>query len=522
MLAELPEQGAIGEGTPFRLYYLIAAQKKTGRLVIIDGQDFGWELYFRRGVPHHVRTTSPNLGLGRYLLAHQILGHEELSRAQAVLREEGGELLDVLSRTTRVDVSELFKILAGYGRALLVRALVVDGGSYRWEVDAAAPGGAAPLGETWALVCEAGRRLSTPEVLRRLGGRVHQPAMRASDGLLNLEELGLNAHELRIVSTLDGTRSLAQIAAGSPQDSDAIYRTAYFLAAMGMASFAQSASPASTEAPVGAANAGEAPFHEAFTPSPANALRADAIASSIAATQKAQSPRPKRRSPDATEVMAFLESLKEKDHFEVLGLDRKATSAEVKRAYFGLARIHHPDTAPPGDAEIRRAKEQITARLNEAYDVLGSDVRRADYLADLEITGGPTEIDIANLLEAERRFRDATLRVKARQYKEALVDLDDAIRLNDQEGEFYAWRAFARFSATPDKRQVAQLCFEEIDLALEKSPNCAVAHLFAGRIATVLGDVQGAMKYYKRCLALEAGNVEAKRELRLLESRNAR
>lgn len=210
------------------------------------------------------------------------------------------------------------------------------------------------------------------------------------------------------------------------------------------------------------------------------------------------------------------------DHFEVLGVERTATTAEVKQAYFRLARAHHPDTALAGDPNDRRAKERITARLNEAYAVLGNDSSRAAYRSELEVTGGPQDVDIANLLEAEKLFRRATLMVKARQFKDAVTELDAAIELNDAEGEFYAWRAFARFSCTPDKRQVEKETFAELRTAMEKSPNTAISYLFAGRVASVLGDVPAAIKYYQRCLALEAGNVEAARELRLLESRKAK
>ncbi len=551
-LEQLIPEGNLEGGTPFRLYYLAAGSRATGRLILVDEAGPAFEIFFDKGVPTYVRSTSAHLSLGRYLIAQGVLDPETLAQAQSALQQTGGDVIEILSRVSRLEPLEAFEILSGYGRALLARALVLEAGSFRWLAGVASPPGASPLGETWTLVRDAGRRLSTETVVRWLGQWIDQPITRADDGLVSLDSVRLNGEEVRIVASFDGRRSLAQLAAASPASTETILRLGYFLAELGFVSFLSG--PPLPRPPgialhdpgEGGATAyeftvgpGRRPIEE-FTPNqpmqtsgptapppPRAAPRPRPAAPSAGARPSAPPlARPAREAgpKEAAGLDAYLASLKGKNHFEVLGVTKGASGAEVKNAFFRLARLYHPDTAGPGSDADRRLKEQITARLNEANHVLGNDRRRADYVLEIETTSGPeaSPMDIARILEAEKLFRHASLLTKARRFREAIEEMDRAIELNDAEGEFYAWRAFARFSATPDKRKVEVQVADELRTALAKSPNCAMAYLFSARIANVLGDIRGAIQYYKRCLQLEEGNVDAMRELRLIESRTTR
>ncbi|MEA2280255.1 MAG: molecular chaperone DnaJ [Solirubrobacteraceae bacterium] len=61
------------------------------------------------------------------------------------------------------------------------------------------------------------------------------------------------------------------------------------------------------------------------------------------------------------------------DYYKVLGVDRKASQEEIKKAYRKLARQYHPDTNKAAGAEDR-FKE-----ISEAYDVLGDPEKRKGY-----------------------------------------------------------------------------------------------------------------------------------------------
>jgi molecular chaperone DnaJ len=64
----------------------------------------------------------------------------------------------------------------------------------------------------------------------------------------------------------------------------------------------------------------------------------------------------------------------EKDYYEVLGVPKNASAAEIKKAYRKLAQKHHPD-ANAGDPKAEERFKEVSA----AYDVLGDEEKRAAY-----------------------------------------------------------------------------------------------------------------------------------------------
>ena len=63
-----------------------------------------------------------------------------------------------------------------------------------------------------------------------------------------------------------------------------------------------------------------------------------------------------------------------RDYYEVLGVDKNASDAEIKKAYRVLAKKYHPDMNP-GDAEA----EAKFKEANEAYEVLSDSETKAKY-----------------------------------------------------------------------------------------------------------------------------------------------
>lgn len=66
--------------------------------------------------------------------------------------------------------------------------------------------------------------------------------------------------------------------------------------------------------------------------------------------------------------------MKYRDYYEMLGVDKKSSPDEIKKAYRKLAKKYHPDLHP----DDKEAEKKFT-EINEAYEVLSDEEKRKKY-----------------------------------------------------------------------------------------------------------------------------------------------
>jgi len=88
----------------------------------------------------------------------------------------------------------------------------------------------------------------------------------------------------------------------------------------------------------------------------------------------------------------------DQDYYDILGIDRNASQAQIKKAYYKLAKKYHPDKTDESNKEEYTKKFQ---QIGEAYETLSDENKRKIYdqfgkdgLKDGGVPGGMNPFDI--------------------------------------------------------------------------------------------------------------------------------
>lgn len=71
--------------------------------------------------------------------------------------------------------------------------------------------------------------------------------------------------------------------------------------------------------------------------------------------------------------------MNKRDYYEVLGIDKKASSSEIKKAFKKLAILFHPDKQASKSDEEKKEAEEKFKEINEAYGILNDKEKRQQY-----------------------------------------------------------------------------------------------------------------------------------------------
>lgn len=66
--------------------------------------------------------------------------------------------------------------------------------------------------------------------------------------------------------------------------------------------------------------------------------------------------------------------LAKRNYYEILGVSRNASSKDIKKAYYQLAKKYHPDTNKDDPNAGKKFQE-----VSEAYEILSDDTKRKEF-----------------------------------------------------------------------------------------------------------------------------------------------
>jgi curved DNA-binding protein CbpA len=153
------------------------------------------------------------------------------------------------------------------------------------------------------------------------------------------------------------------------------------------------------------------------------------------------------------------------DHYQILGVSRTASAAEVRKAYVQLAKERHPDRF--SDPRQREEAQEFFKQLTTAFNTLSNDRTRREYDAELE-RPRPTSPE-----EMAKEAYDRGMAAFQARNPDAAVELLRAAA-HYAPGEPRYQMALGRLLArSPRTAREAVACFEK---AVEASPRSARLH----------------------------------------------
>jgi tetratricopeptide (TPR) repeat protein len=395
--------GALSKGIVPGLLREIYVGRRSGWLRLVRGGE-RQSIRFQRG---HIVNAHSNVledRLGEMLVRQGKLSAADLARATEIVVGEKARLGEVLTRLGLIDASGLEDAVALHVHEMLVKVFTWTEGSYQFEPEQ----DDAPVGEltlkssTGELILEAVRALADPGVVREALGDMSRVLRPSDDPLLRFQKLKLSPADGFLLSRVDGATSARQVVELIPLPPEDTERSLLCLLATGAVEFATTSrrdrpllddttvsgrpapGSASTPRPPSATPTAALPSVTAPSAAPATPPAPPVAAAVAPASSAVPAARPSTTgSTDAerrSEILEMKQALATRNHFEVLGISRASGEAEVKEAYFRLARRFHPDAHHSGSlSDLRDTLETVFIQLGEVYEVLRDPRRRNEY-----------------------------------------------------------------------------------------------------------------------------------------------
>jgi len=216
-------------------------------------------------------------------------------------------------------------------------------------------------------------------------------------------------------------------------------------------------------------------------------------------------------------VRAFYEGLQAKDHYQVLGVERGASSTEIRDAYYRLVKFYHPDVNPKADHDTRLQAEEIFTKISAAYETLTDPEKRELYDSQDELS--ELKSSAKYIYEAEVNFKKGITFLIQRNYEEAEKKLKEALDLNPDEPAYIGAHAWTQFLCGKNQPQVMEKAKKTILGAISKNDKIAENYYYLASIFKHENNLKKAEEYYKKAVELDPDYIEAKREIRLINTR---
>ncbi len=208
------------------------------------------------------------------------------------------------------------------------------------------------------------------------------------------------------------------------------------------------------------------------------------------------------------EVEAWADKLSSLDYYQIFNVSRGASEGEIKKIYFDMARKYHPDSFERDlPSELRKKIEDVFDKITKAYETLTDKEKRDEYDESTELPVEEEEEDFVK--KANIRFRQGKTLYNRARYDDAVILLEEAVRLRQDKGSFFLLLALTESKIPSLEKKAEQDFLKAIELE-SWNPECYIG---LGLFYKQQGFKTRAKKQFNKALNIDPLSTVAKKEL---------
>ena len=216
------------------------------------------------------------------------------------------------------------------------------------------------------------------------------------------------------------------------------------------------------------------------------------------------------KEPETDVNSAFLEKVEELygklqsvDFYGIFGIEKQATPAEIKKAYYRVAKEFHPDRHFFLPSETLKNKlNAIFSCITEAHKVLSDPTMRREY--DYKLSARHPKIERSNVEMAREKFREGKTAFKEKSYAEAEKLFGQAVYLDSSVPDYHF-----HMGMVFGKKNKWSEAGKSISKALKLDPFNAAYMAELGHIYLELGFNVRAKTTFEKAMKFEPSNKRA-------------
>jgi len=568
-------QGNLSRETLADVIRMLYANRRSG-ILHLTRDLISKRIYFRKGSMIFANSDVDSDRLGEFLIRRKVIDRPGLVTVSDKMKNTGVRFGRTVVELGHATPEEMEALVVEQIQDIIYSLFGWEEGDYRFEPHEN------PVDEdivlnlsTADIILEGIRQMADTDKITRALGDSSRILEHNENPLLLYQKMTLSQSEYFILSRVDGASSIKDILSVSPLDEGETMRCLFGLLSAGVVVFSggelDQSDKTSEDEPD--AHAGEASASRPARP-PVTAPDAmppdhfDAVASAtssspptptpevesprmpepppepppppeptpappnpvVAARQKAAStgptPPPHATAPSAAEVEVREDierkhaSLSHATLYDLLGVPAGTDEAEIKKAYYAMAKKYHPDRHHTAHLrDVQGLLEELFSKITQAYQTLSDQAERIRYDGKLEqgaqfAAAAPRSQEVAvkkqeppsetaRKRQAEERYIEGKKHYDEMHFFDAIQSLRDAVRIYPQQR--YHKLLAQSLMKNPLWGKEAEEQFRE-SLALD--PIDAECHFGLGQIYEAKGMTTRAKKMYQQAAAYDPENLE--------------